>query len=82
MSQALPQSSPVTCWETSTSSTIAAGRAASTFSTKAEAKSPVHFTVTVLPSSVTISSMFSGVQPSWVRMKAGVRFSAMTRLNE
>ncbi|MNL25004.1 hypothetical protein D3C87_1464630 [compost metagenome] len=59
-----------------------AGRDASTLSTKADAKSPSHFTVTVLPSTVTISSMFSGVQPSWARMKAGVRFSVTTRLNE
>ena len=67
---------------TVTSSTIEAGREASTFSTKAGEKSPSYFTVTVLPSAVTISSTFSGVQPSWVRMKAGVRFSFTTRAKE
>ncbi|MNT78477.1 hypothetical protein D3C72_2177180 [compost metagenome] len=31
---------------------------------------------------VTMSAMFSGVQPSWARMKAGVRLSLMTREKE
>ena len=67
---------------TVSSSTTEAGREASTFITKAGEKSPSYFTVTLLPSAVTISAMFSGVQPSWVRMKAGVRFSFTTRAKE
>ncbi len=67
---------------TTASSTMDAGRAASTFITKAGEKSPSYFTTTLLPSALTISPTFSGVQPSWVRMKAGVRFSFTTRPKE
>ena len=82
LSQALPMSPLASLACTVTASTTDAGRAASTLSTKADEKSPAYLTTTLLPSALTIVSIFSGVQPSWVSRKAGDLLSTTTRFQE
>ena len=38
--------------------------------------------VSVLPSTLMVSSTFSGVKPNWVRINAGVLFSFTTRRSD
>ena len=82
-SHSWPRSSPAAFASTSSLSTTEPTPADRQLSTKLGAKSSPIVSSTVWSSTaLTMPSTFSALQPSWVRMKAGVRLSLITRCRE